>query len=246
MRFHSPLLDGILIRRYKRFLADVRLPDGRVVTAHTANTGSMLTCSEPGSPVRLSDHGPTGRKYRHTLELVRAGRTWVGVNTMRPNGIVAEAVRKGRIPELEGYPELRLEVAYGENSRIDLLLVRGEERCFVEVKNTTMAYGRSAYFPDARTERGRKHLRELIRQRRKGDRAVNLFLVHRRDCVLFRAADFIDPDYARTLRRARRLGVEILAYRTRISPRGTTIEKPLPLDLSPAQNPGQGPAEGPS
>jgi sugar fermentation stimulation protein A len=161
-----PLLPGRLVRRYQRFFADVVLEDGRAETVHCPNSGSMLGLCAVGAPVLVSDSGDPARKLRMTLERVRAGRAWVGVNTMLPNRIVREAVEAGRLPELAGYAEVRPEVKFGERSRIDLRLA-GPDRpaCWVEVKNVTLRAGRAARFPDAVTERGLKHLRELASAR---------------------------------------------------------------------------------
>jgi sugar fermentation stimulation protein A len=239
------LLRGTLIRRYKRFLADVELDDGTVVTALCPNTGRMTSCSEPGRLVLLSDSGNPQRKHPLTWEMIRMGRTWVGVNTGRPNGAVAHFVRQGRIPELAGYREMRREVPYGEGrrSRIDLLLTGGEDgrrSCWVEVKNSTLRVrspgdGRrgTAAFPDAVTERGRKHLLDLAGVVERGERGVIFFFVGRADCHAFRPADEIDPAYGETLRRVAASGVEILAYRIRFSTRRLELLERLPVDLAP-------------
>jgi len=208
----SPLIPGRLVRRYKRFLADVTLEDGTTVTAHCANTGSMLGCDRPGSRVLLSEANNPARKLRYTWELVRVGRAWVGINTARANGIVAEAVQAGQIPELTGHTGLRREVPYGKNSRIDILLTGGPGPTYVEVKNTTLAEGGTARFPDAVTERGRKHMEELARVVRGGAKAAVVFLVHRSDARRFCPADDIDPAYGKALRRAATAGVMVLPY----------------------------------
>lgn len=241
----EPLLPGVLLRRYKRFLADVRLDDGRELTVHCPNPGRMTTCAEPGAPVRISDSGNPRRKLRHTLEMVRMGRTWIGVNTMRPNAAAAHFVQRGAIPELAGYDPPRAEVVYGDGgrSRIDLLLeAPGRRRCFVEIKNTTLrvdagrgADGRrrwAAAFPDAVTERGRKHLEDLASVVAAGERAVLFFFVGRADCTFFRPADEVDPAYGAALRQATAAGVEALAYRMRWSARGVEILERLEVDLT--------------
>ncbi len=233
MRFESPLVPGTLIRRYKRFLADVRLDDGRTVTAFCPNTGSMKSCDIPGRSVLLSEHEATTRKYRFTWEMIRLGRSWVGINTGHPNRVVYEAILAGRIPELAGYDEVRREVGFGkENSRVDLLLTRGECRCYVEVKNVTLAAGgRMAAFPDSITERGTKHLRELTHMVRQGHRAVIFFFLGRSDCRTVRPADEIDPLYGVTLRRAVAAGVEVLAYRAVIRPHGIRLGDAVPFEI---------------
>ncbi len=233
MRFEKPLLPGTLIRRYKRFLADVRLDDGRMVTALCPNTGSMATCVLPGNAVLLSEHDVPTRKYRYTWEMIRAGRTWVGINTGNPNRVVHEAIVAGRVPELSGYDEALREVPFGlENSRVDILLRKGDRLCYVEVKNVTLAAGgRMAAFPDSVTERGAKHLRELAAMVRRGHRAVIFYFLGRADCARVRPADEIDPEYGLTLRRALAAGVEALAYRAVIRPHGITLGAAVPFEV---------------
>jgi sugar fermentation stimulation protein A len=231
MQWPSPLVPGRLLRRYKRFLADVALQDGTTVTAHCANTGSMLGCDRPGSAVLLSEASNPARKLRYTWELVRVGPTWVGINTARANAIVAEAVTGGRIPELAGHTGLRREVPYGKNSRVDLLLAGGPGPTYVEVKNTTLADGRTARFPDAVTERGRKHMGELARMVRAGNRAAVVFLVHRDDARLFCPADDIDPAYGKALRGAAKAGVMVLPYGASAGPEGVWITGRLEADF---------------
>lgn len=237
MRFDKPLLEGKLIRRYKRFLADVQLDDGDELTVHCANSGAMTSCSDPGSRVVISDSGNPKRKLRHSLEMVKAGRTWVGVNTMNPNRAVEGFVHRQRIAELAGYDTLRREVKYGHEgrSRIDLLLT-SEERpdCYVEIKNSTLRVGEHVAFPDAVTERGRKHLLDLRAMVEAGHRAVLFFFVGRADVHRFRPADEVDPVYGTTLREVSAAGVELLAYRMRFSRRGVALDERLPIDLDPA------------
>lgn len=223
------------MRRYKRFLADVRLADGTVTTAHCPNSGSLLGCREEGLEVHLLDSCNDARRCRYTWVLVRVGRTLVAVDTGIANRVVHEAVTAGEIPELTGYARARREVPYGRRSRVDLLLEgrAGDTRpCYVEVKSTTLADGRVAMFPDAVTERGLKHLRELQRMVRRGARAVNLFFLNRGDTRTFRPADAIDREYGRELRRAARNGVELLAVQARITPRGVTAGRAVQVDLA--------------
>jgi len=223
MRFDPPLIEATLIRRYKRFLADVRLTDGTELTVHCANPGRMDGCRELGSPVLLSDSRNPRRKLRYTWELVHTGATWVGVNTMRTNTVVREAIEAGAIAELTGYPELRAEVRYGERSRVDLLLTRGAARCYVEVKNVTLAEAGCALFPDAVTARGLTHLHELARRVAAGDRAVMFYLVNREDCDRFAPAAAIDPAYAAGLAEAVAAGVEVIVYAARVRPEGVEV-----------------------
>lgn len=230
MQFSEPLVAGTLLQRYKRFLADVRLADGTVVTAHCANSGSMLGCKEPGSPVMLSYKPDPKRKLPYSWELVQVGSSWVGVNTSLPNRLVAEAIAQGRIPELGGYARIQPEQRYGVNSRIDLLLSDPDRGlCYVEVKNVTLAEGELALFPDSVTERGTKHLRELSQMVREGHRAVMVYLVQREDCRRFRMAEAIDPTYARAFEAARAEGVEALCYACAVRPEGIEVQTRLPI-----------------
>ncbi|MGE0157317.1 MAG: DNA/RNA nuclease SfsA [Geobacter sp.] len=227
-----PLIPGRLIKRYKRFLADIELADGSLVTAHCPNSGSMLGCNLPGSPVMLSVSPNPNRKLAHTWELVQVDGYWVGLNTMLPNRLAEEAILDGTIAELQGYPRLRREVPYGsERSRIDILLEGDQGRCFVEVKNVTLVEDGRALFPDAVTERGQKHLRELMEVVRNGDRGVILFTVQRGDGAAVAPADAIDPAYGRLLRQAVAQGVEALAYRALVAPHEIRLTQPLPVEL---------------
>ncbi len=234
MQFPDPLIRGTLIRRYKRFMADVALTDGTTVTAHCANSGSMLSVKAPGSEVWLSPARNPDRKLRYTWELIRVGGHLVGINTGHPNRLVAEAVTDGTIAELAGYGGLRREVRYGRNSRIDLLLEEPDRPpCFVEVKNVTLrrdgdADG-TAEFPDAVTERGAKHLKELADMAGQGARAVMVYLVQRPDCARFAVAADIDPAYAAALETARAAGVETLCYGCRVSETEIRVADPIPL-----------------
>jgi sugar fermentation stimulation protein A len=229
------LIPGTLIKRYKRFLADVEFFDGGgVVTAHCANSGSMLSVNGPGAEVWLSPARNPDRKLKYTWEMIRIGRTLVGINTQLPNGLVAEAIEAGKIPELGGYPSLKREVKYGENSRIDILLEKnGGEKCYVEVKNVTMKRDLSkdapVEFPDAVTSRGAKHLRELSQMVRDGHRAVMVYLVQRADGKSFTIAGDIDPEYEKQLDAARKAGVEVLCYGCKLTRRDIRVTGPIPL-----------------
>src|SRR3989304_3477121 len=229
MRFPAPLVPGRLVERYQRFFADVRLTGGRLVTAHCPNSGSMLGCKEPGSPVYLSHQTGRGRKLAWTWEMVRIGRTWVGVNTLWPNRLVVEAIEDGTLGELQGYAGIRREVRVSPRSRLDLLLEGGRGRAWGEGKNVTFRVGRLAAFPDAVTERGTRHLRELIRLVRAGQRAALVFVVQRGDCAAFRPAYEIDPEYSRWFHRALDAGVDVLPYQARVTPRGIPLARRLEL-----------------
>lgn len=225
--FNTPLIHGTLIKRYKRFLADVELEDGSSITVHCPNTGRMTTCAEPGWRVALSDSQNPKRKYRYTWELVHNGVCWICVNTGRANEMGAEAVSAGTIPELAGYAEVLREQTFG-NSRFDLLLRTNEKLCYVEIKNVTLVADDGCYvFPDAVTERGRKHLNELIEVVRAGHRAAMLFVIPRSDGTTFRAAQEIDPQYATALKEAVAAGVEVYAWRAEVSPEKLFLVSPV-------------------
>ena len=232
MRFPDPLIPGTLIRRYKRFLADVELDSGETVTAHCANPGSMLSVNEPGSEVFLSPARNLDRKLKYTWEMIRVGRTLVGINTSLPNGLVEEAVLDGTIVELGGYGSLRREIKYGKNSRIDLLLEDIEKnKCYVEVKNVTMkrdlSKGAAVEFPDGVTARGAKHLVELADMVAAGHRSVMMYLVQRQDSRTFSIASDIDPVYAKGLRTAIAAGVEILCYGCKLTATEIRVAAPI-------------------
>jgi sugar fermentation stimulation protein A len=229
MKFIAKLVEGRLIRRYKRFLADIQLP-GEVITAACPNTGSMLGCCAPGSRVWLSESDKATRKYRHTWEIVEVGEVMVGINTGLPNALVAEAIASGAIAELSGYGSVRREVAFGEErSRVDLVLEDpARAPCYVEVKNVTAAASAGvALFPDCVSDRGARHLRELMRIKAAGLRPVQLYCVQRGDVEEVRPADAIDPEYGRTLREAMAAGVEVLAYRAKVTAREIRLEKKI-------------------
>jgi len=232
MQFGQTLQAGRLIVRYKRFLADVEMDDGRLLTVHCPNSGSMSGCKEPGSPVLISLADNPKRKYAHTLEMVRVGTTWVGINTARTNGLVAEAIQAGVVAELAGIETIWPEVKVSEKSRLDFLLTCGEEKIYVEVKNCSLALGRAAMFPDAVTTRGAKHLAELLTLRQTGCRAVVFFCVQREDVDYFSPAEHIDPGYAKALREVAAQGVEVLAYGASLSPEAITVVRPLPVFLA--------------
>jgi sugar fermentation stimulation protein A len=219
MHIDLPVIEGRLIRRYKRFLADVELADGSVITAHCPNTGSLMGCTPEGARAVLRDSQNPDRKLPYTFQTVEVDGTWVNVDTGLPNALAAEAIEAGLVSELAGYDNLRREVKYGKSSRIDVLLERDSgERCYVEVKSTTLAVGDVARFPDAVTVRGKKHLIELRDMVREGHRAVMFFCVSRADVTSFAPADEIDPDYGATLREVIADGVEAIAYSTRVTP----------------------------
>jgi sugar fermentation stimulation protein A len=226
------LIPGTLIRRYKRFLADVRLEDGTTVTAHCPNSGSMKACCQPGRPVYLSYHDNPKRKLTYTWELIDMPTSLVGVNTQVPNRLVAHAIASNDVAELSGYATVRREVKAGTNSRIDILLESPDRRpCYVEVKNCTLVTDEVATFPDAVTVRGQKHLVELQELVSAGCRCAMFFLIQRMDARTFSPADHIDPDYGSKLRQAVQRNVEILVYDTHIDFDGIRLRNRLPHDL---------------
>jgi len=232
MEFDRKLLPARLIRRYKRFLADIEL-SGETITAHCPNTGSMLGCDAPGMPVWLSEHDNPRRKYRHTWELVEAmPGVLVGIHTGRTNGLVREGIESGIIAELNGYGELRPEIAY-HNGRFDFLLSGGRRApCYVEVKNVTAAVeGGVAIFPDARSTRGTRHLHDLIALREDGNRAVMVYCAQRSDVTEIRPADHIDPDYGAAMREAAGAGVELLGYRCEVGTDVIRVAARVPVVL---------------
>lgn len=231
MKIEQKLIPGTLIRRYKRFLADVELENGEKITAHCPNSGSMMGCDSPGSHVLLSQHDGKKRKYVHTWEMVIVNSVWVGINTLVPNRLIAEAIISGEIPELSGYPQLKREIRVGTQSRLDLLLSDDENLCYVEIKNVTLVENSKALFPDAVTTRGRRHLLELLQLKQAGHRAVIFFLIQRMDGEVFAPADNIDPEYGKTLREVFSAGVEILPYRAHVTPTEITIDRKLPFQL---------------
>ncbi len=215
-----------LIRRYKRFLADVRMTDGSTLTVHCPNSGRMTGCGAPGQEIYLSRSGNPARKYAYTWEMTRNPESLVVINTLRANQAVKAALLQDLIPELSGFKDLRTEVNYGKNSRIDILL---DGNCLVEVKSCTLAENGLAMFPDAPTARGRKHIRELEDQLAMGKRAVLFFLIQRSDTNTFAPAAQIDPKYAADLHSASKTGLEILAYDTRIDLQGIRLGQKIPV-----------------
>lgn len=227
-------LRGRFVRRYKRFFADIVTAEGRELTVHCANPGSMLGFHRPGAAVRCSTSDDPRRKLRHTLEMMRIGRVWVGLHSLRANPLIARALAAGLPPTLAGYRAIQPEVRVSGGSRLDFRLDDHPERpepAYVEVKTVTLAEGDTALFPDSVTERGRRHLQTLSELRRRGARAVQLYAVLRADCNRVAPADAIDPAYGDALRQAARAGVEILAVGARVTARAIRVERSLPVVL---------------
>jgi sugar fermentation stimulation protein A len=232
MKYDRPLIPGKLLNRYKRFLADIELDFGEFITAHCPNSGSMKTCTNPGWKVLLSESNNPKRKYKYTWEMVHNEKCWIGINTMVPNIIAEESIKNGTISELGGYTEIKREVKYGENSRIDILLKNPKETCYVEVKNVTLVEDDgNYYFPDAVTSRGLKHLHELMEMKRQGHRAVMLFVIQRSDGKIFKPAAHIDPKYAEGLKIAYENGVEILVRQAEVSPQKIMINNKINFEI---------------
>lgn len=233
MIFDPPCREARLVKRYKRFLADIEFDDGTTATAHCPNTGSMKSCLEPGVRVLVSEAKNPARKLKWTLEFSVIDGGLVGLNTWIPNKVVSEALQKKRIPTFERYASLRTEVKYGgQGSRIDVLL-ESPGKCFIEIKNATLydTNQDGILFPDAVTTRGQKHLEELMAQVKLGHRAVLLFLVNRSEGGFLSVADEIDPEYGRLIRESFQSGVEILAYRVKSSHEAIELSDPVPIKL---------------
>lgn len=230
MKFPAPIQKGKLVKRYKRFLADIDL-GGDIITAHCANTGSMMGVKEPGAVVWVSKAQNPNRKLSYDWQVIEVGNAKVCINTSLTNSIVEEAIRNETVPELSGYGSLTREVKYGENSRIDILLKsEGRAPCYVEVKNVTLSRSPPlAEFPDSPTARGTKHLKELAQMVRDGHRAVMFYCVNRTDCERFTLAADLDPAYAQMRAMACETGVEILSYRCEITENGISLGPRLPF-----------------
>ncbi len=231
MIFKPFLKTATLIKRYKRFLVDIKLPDDSILTVHCPNTGSMTSCSTPGSLVAISESDNPKRKYPHTLEMVQDNSTWVGVNTSRTNGLVAEAIEQGRIAEFQQVESIKREVTVSKGSRLDLAVTHDNTLTYVEIKNCSLVENNCAKFPDAVTTRGTKHLQELMTLVEKGHNACIFFLVQRMDADHFAPAEKIDPVYTETLREASEKGVMLLAYQAEVSPEKIEVVKKLPIQI---------------
>lgn len=232
MLFDRPLVPAVLIQRYKRFLFDAVLEDGRQITGSCPNTGSMRGLTTPGSRIWLSEHDSPTRKYRHMFEMIEVGDTVIGINTGLPNRLAEEAIRAGQVGDLHLYATLQREQKYGRNSRIDMLLTDPERgRAYVEVKN--VHFSRTAglgEFPDSPTARGAKHLEELGDMVAEGHRGIMIYLIQRDDCATFRICDDLDPVYAAAYRRAIQRGVEAFAIKCRVSPQQIAPDGLIPID----------------
>lgn len=230
MRFPKKLVHGTLIKRYKRFLADIKLDDGTEVVAHCTNSGSMKSCLENGAEVYLTPVNDPKRKTKFTWEMIKINGSWVGINTGNPNKLAFEAISEGAIPELAGYTNVKREVKFGD-SRFDVFAENEREQCFVEVKNVSLKEGRYAKFPDAVTTRGQKHLKTLMQVKSKGIRAVMLYIIQRSDVEIFTPENEIDPVYAKLLKDAVNAGIEVIPLQVKVTPEKIEIVKKLPFEI---------------
>jgi len=230
MKFETTLVHGTLVKRYKRFLADVKLDDGTDVVAHCTNSGSMKSCLETGAEVYLTPVNDPKRKTRFTWEMIKINDSWVGINTGNPNKLAFEAISNHQIPELSGYDFVKREVKFGD-SRFDIYAENEKEKCFVEVKNVSLKEGKYALFPDSVTKRGEKHLKTLMEVKAAGMRAVMLYIIQRSDVEIFAPAKEIDPTYAESLLNAYNVGVEIIPMQVKVLPTSIELSAKLPFEL---------------
>lgn len=230
MKFKEKLVHGTLIKRYKRFLADVSLDDGSEIVAHCTNSGSMKSCIEVGAEVYLTPVNDPKRKTKFTWEMIKMNGDWVGINTGNPNKLAFEAISAGTIPGLKGYTTVKREVKFGD-SRFDVFAENETEKCFVEVKNVTMKEGKYARFPDAVTIRGQKHLKTLMEVKSSGMRAVMLYIIQRSDVEVFAPANEIDPDYAKALKLALNFGVEVIVMQAKVTPEEIKLVRKIPAEI---------------
>jgi sugar fermentation stimulation protein A len=230
MIFKEKLIHGTLLQRYKRFLADIKLDDGTVVTAHCTNSGSMKSCLENGAEVYLTPVNDPKRRTKFTWEMIKINGDWVGINTGNPNKLAFEAISAGTIPELAGYTWVKREVQFGD-SRFDIFAENESGKCFVEVKNVSLKVGKYALFPDSVTTRGQKHLKTLMEVKAAGMRAVMLYIIQRGDVEVFAPAREIDPDYAKALKIAVNSGVEVIVMQAKVTPEKIELLKKIPFEI---------------
>lgn len=230
MKFAQPLVHGTLIKRYQRFLADIQLDNGDIITAHCTNSGSMKSCIEEGAEVYLSQNSNPNRRTQFTWEMIKINGNWVGINTMNPNKLAVELLKNNAIKGLTGYTHIKPEVKFGD-SRFDVFAENEKEKCFIEVKNVTLKDGDYALFPDSITTRGAKHLETLISVKEQGMRAVMLYIIQREDVDTFAPAHKIDLNYAKALKRAFDKGIEIFPLQVKVTPLEITAKKLMPFEF---------------
>jgi sugar fermentation stimulation protein A len=231
MKFPTKLLGGKLVKRYRRFLVDVQLDSGTVVTAHCPNSGTMVGCCEPGRPVLLSESKDPHRRNAYTWEMINMNGTWVGVNVSVPRKVVAESLRHKRIPPFAGFTDLTLDAEYGHRKTVDILMQGPEHNLFMNVYHVAWAENGVAKFPETPNARARKGLADLTEIAEQGHRAVALFFVQRGDCRVLAPAVDVDPEFGNIVRTAQRQGVELMAYRADVSPDGIFLGVPIPCVL---------------
>lgn len=228
MTFSTKLLGGTLVKRYRRFLVDVQLDNGSIVTAHCPNSGTIVGCCEPGRPVLLSQNNDPHRRNAYTFEMINMNGTWVGVNVFVPRKVVAESLRAHRIPSLIGFDDLTLDAEYGLGNTVDILMLGVEYNLFMNVYHVAWVENRVAKFPETANARARKGMQNLLDIAEQGHRAVAFFLVQRGDCDRFAPAVDVDPEFGNIFKKAQLKGVEIMAYRADVSPKGIQLGVPLP------------------
>jgi sugar fermentation stimulation protein A len=231
MRFPSPLIKGTLVKKYRRFIVDVRLEDGSIVTAHCPTMGLMNGVSEPNSIVMLSDSGLETRRNKLTWELIEIGGTWIGVNSSVPLKVLIESIEEKRIPSLNNFGEAHIDATYGRGNKIDMMLQGMEHNCFINTFHVSWVENGVALFPDVPSPRMTKSVEQLSEIARQGHRAVAFFLVQRSDCSLFKPAEHEDKDFLKALLAAQSAGVEIMVYRAHITLEEITLGKSLPYSL---------------
>ena len=233
VRFEQPLIEGTLIERRRKFVAEVKLNNGDEIKAHCANPGSLLSCSEPGSKVLVSVHDSPRSRFKHHLEIIYAGRVPVGVHTGRPAGVVAEAIGQAKIRDLAGYATLGRDTSNGRSTRIDLVAKgNGLRPCYMKVENVTLVANGTAFFPDLVVPSGPQHMHDLTNLVREGNRAMIMLVAQRSDATQLRLADKIDPEYTQAFRDAVARGVEALCFRAKVTRKGIQLDEPLPIDMS--------------
>lgn len=231
MLFPSPLIRGTLVKKYRRFIVDVRLEDGTLVTAHCPTMGIMNAVPDTSRPVMLSDSGLETRRHRLTWELIDIDGTWVGVNSSVPGKVLVESIQKGLIPSLKGFGEIQVDATYGRGNKIDVMLQGMEHNCFINTFQVNWVERGVALFPDSPSPRMAKSVRQLAEIAQQGHRAAAFFFVQRSDCTLFKPAEEVDKDFLKAMLAAQSAGVEVMAYKARITPDAITLGKPLPYTL---------------
>jgi sugar fermentation stimulation protein A len=231
MKFSTPLLEGHLKRRYRRFLADVKLPDGSIITAHCPTSAVLSGCQTPGSKIYLSQVENPLRKLSYTWEITQVGRTKICINPNHLGPVVSEAIKKEKLAEIKGFAEQKRFVQAGQNGKVNFLLFDGSRQCHLEVRNVTLARKGTALFPDSIQKNGNDHIQDLMRHNENGHRTILLFIVPRSDCEILRIAQDIDPHYSKSLKDAVGKGLEILAYRAKVTAKEIILRENLPVEI---------------